>query len=90
MSIVIKNENNVFTAQGEINLRNAKILKAYIQSQFLRYERIILNINDVTKIDKEGISILTSLYYKSLNLDKSFSIVGYGCKDLYDDILMSA
>lgn len=90
MAIVIENQENVFFAKGEINQSNAKILKKYIKSQFHLFDRVVLNINDVKKIDKEGINILTSLYQTSLVNDKSFSIVGYGCKDVYDNFLMSA
>ena len=90
MAILIENQNNVVFAKGEINQLNAKILKCYIESQFHAFDRVILNINDVKKIDKEGIAILTSLYQTSLIKKKSFSIIGYGCKDIYDDFLMSA
>ena len=90
MGIVIENKANVFTAKGEINLDNARILKQFMQSQFLKHDRVVLNINDVRKIDKEGINILSSLYFTSLSRGKSFSIVGYGCKELYDDFMMSA
>ncbi|MEQ6122898.1 STAS domain-containing protein [Pseudotenacibaculum sp. MALMAid0570] len=90
MAVLIENQNNVFYAKGEINQLNAKILKMYIESQFRKFNRVILNINDVSKIDKSGISILTSLYYTSISRGKSFSIIGYGCKDIYDEFLLSA
>ena len=90
MEITIENKENVFTVKGEITLTNAQILKRYMKSQFLRHEYVVLNINDVVKIDRTGINILTSLYQTALSIGKSFSIVGYGCKDLYDEILMSA
>ena len=90
MAILIENQNNVFNVKGEINQLNAKILKSYIESQFHAYDRVVLNINDVRKIDKEGINILTSLYQVSILKKKSFSIIGYGCKDIYDEFLLSA
>ena len=90
MAVLIENQDNVLFAKGEINQFNAKILKSFIKSQFEAFDRVVLNINDVKKIDKEGINILTSLYRTSLMKNKSFSIVGYGCKDIYDDFLMSA
>ena len=90
MNITIENKDNVFTVKGEICLTNAKILKRYMRSQFLCHEYVVLNINEVEKIDRTGINILTGLYQTSLAIGKSFSIVGYGCKDLYDEILMSA
>lgn len=90
MAILIENQNNVFNVKGEINQLNAKILKSYIESQFHAYDRVVLNINDVRKIDKAGINILTSLYQVSLLKKKSFSIIGYGCKDIYDEFLLSA
>ncbi|MFD2567403.1 STAS domain-containing protein [Pseudotenacibaculum haliotis] len=90
MAILIENQKNVFNVKGEINQLNAKILKSYVESQFHAYDRVVLNINDVRKIDKAGINILTSLYKVSLLKQKSFSIIGYGCKDIYDEFLLSA
>lgn len=90
MAILIENQNNVFNIKGEINQFNAKILKSYVESQFHSFDRVVLNINDVKKIDKEGINILTSLYQVSMQKEKSFSIIGYGCKDIYDQFLLSA
>lgn len=90
MAILIENQDNLFSVKGEINKSNAVILKGYIEAQFNRYSEVTVDINNVHRIDKKGIDALTALYQSSLQRGINFRIVGDGCKDIYDDFLLSA
>lgn len=90
MAILIGNQENVFSVKGEINKTSSMVLKEYIESQFKKCSQVVMNIDQVQKIDQNGFNVLSIIYYTSLEQGKVFRITGEGCKDIYDDFLMSA
>ncbi|MFY0629596.1 MAG: STAS domain-containing protein [Flavobacteriaceae bacterium] len=90
MTLSLENQNNVFYAKGMIDEYNSEVLKRYILLQFQKNSNVTIDISGVFKIDKYGMRVLTSLYRNSLEKDKKFRIVGYGCKEIYDEFLASA
>lgn len=90
MAILIGDQDNEFSVKGEINLENSKVLKQYVEAQFRKFTKVIMNIDQVSKIDRNGISELRAMYHHSLRNGVVLMITGTGCKEIYDDFLMSA
>ncbi len=87
MAILIGDCDNVFSVKGVIDQESSKDLKVYIETQFRRFSRVIMNIDLVNKIDKNGIEFLRSIHQNSLQEGNVFTITGMGCKEIYDDFL---
>lgn len=85
MAILIGNQDNVFSVKGEIDQENSKMLKQYIESQFKRFKNVIMNIDAVSKIDKNGFRVLNEIHQQSVQQGNVFMITGTGCKEIYDD-----
>lgn len=45
---------------------------------------ITLSIQDIVSMDKYGVAAITNLHKRVLVKNKKFSIIGFGCKELYD------
>lgn len=88
MAILLDDQENKFFVKGEINRANSIIIQEYVESQFKRFSDVIMNIDLVSKIDKNGLTTLNSIYQNSLKQGKIFTITGVGCKEIYDDFLM--
>jgi anti-anti-sigma regulatory factor len=89
MAILIGEQDNVFSITGTINTENSKDLQAYIETQFKKFSNVIMNIDLVSNIDKNGVELLRSIHESSLQVGNVFTITGIGCKEIYDDFLMS-
>ena len=89
MTLSFKNQNNILYVKGMINQYNSDVLEKYILFQFQKDSNITIDISDVNKIDKYGMRVLKFLYKNSLEKGENFKIVGYGCKDIYDEFLAS-
>ena len=46
-------------------------------------ERVVINIQGLKEIDRDGVNAIAKLHNFSLNSGKKLSIVGTGCKELY-------
>lgn len=88
MAILIGDHDNEFSVKGVINQENSKDLQAYIESQFRKFSSVIMNIDLVHKIDKNGIEFLRLIHQNSLQRGHTFTITGEGCKEIYDDFHM--
>ena len=87
MNLLIKNYQGIFYVKGKIIESNSQIFNSYVQSIFNLNQSVIINVSNVSCIDKTGINVLNSLYQKSLQKGIKFTIIGYGCKEIYDEFL---
>ncbi len=85
MILKITDQNVIFMMEGPINTATSESLKTYLNSITDKYKRVTINIDKVSKIDIKGLSVLRDFYLKGLRYNRDFSIVGYGCKEIYDD-----
>ena len=44
----------------------------------------------VTEIDSDGVEALKTIYRNAISWNKPFSIIGYGCKEIYDELRLNA
>ncbi len=85
MSLKISEQNGTFFVNGKINTSTLNSFKSYFHYNLSQNNKVIMNIDNVIEIDKSGLEIIRNLNNKALLENKMFSIVGYGCKEIYDD-----
>ncbi|MFI1773136.1 hypothetical protein [Thalassobellus citreus] len=84
MDLQITNCNNFFKVKGTLNKDNLDVFKSEFKNIFNRVGTLTISIEDVESIDKFGVNALTELHQESIAKNKSLSIIGLGCKDLYN------
>ncbi|MTE26368.1 MULTISPECIES: STAS domain-containing protein [Winogradskyella] len=84
MDLQITNYNNRFQIKGTLNKLNLKTFHAHFSNIFDKLDDVLLDIESVESIDRAGVMALARLHNESITKSKRLSIVGLGCKDLYD------
>ncbi|MBT8274278.1 MAG: hypothetical protein KJO77_10755 [Bacteroidia bacterium] len=51
---------------------------------FDKFDRVVINIEELDGIDLNGVKAIVKLHNESLHRHKKLAIVGYGAKDLYN------
>ena len=83
MDLKITNYNNRFKIKGTLNKRNLKIFNAHFANIFEKEDDILLDIESIESIDRAGVMALAKLHNESITKSKRLSIIGLGCKELY-------
>ncbi len=84
MDLKITNYNNFFKIKGILNKQSIHIFQSEFQNIFEKVSMLTISIEGLESIDSHGVSALAKLHNESITKDKSLSIIGLGCKDLYD------
>jgi anti-anti-sigma regulatory factor len=84
MDLRITSCNNFFKLKGILNKENIAVFKEEFQEAFYRFNALTISVEDLESIDRSGVNALTELHSKSILQNVQLSIVGLGCKELYD------
>lgn len=84
MDLQITNYNNRFQIKGTLNKLNLKTFNAHFSNIFDKLDDVLVDIESVESIDRAGVMALAKLHNESITRSKRLSIVGLGCKELYD------
>ncbi len=84
MNLRITNFNNFIQVRGALNKKSVDAFLIEFKNIFERNTLIIMSIEELEEIDKAGVKALTQLHKESIERKKQFSIIGLGCKELYD------
>ena len=84
MDLKITKYNDLFKIEGNLNKGNIHVFLNEFQNVFEGSEKITISIEELEGIDRYGVNALAKLHNESITKHKSLSIVGLGCKDLYD------
>ncbi|WP_248722051.1 STAS domain-containing protein [Seonamhaeicola sp. ML3] len=84
MGLIINSSSNFFELAGVLNQENVVDLQRVIRKGLKKYDQLTISIEAVESIDRYGVKAIAELHDEALNNDKRLSIVGYGCKDLYN------
>ncbi|WP_179333610.1 STAS domain-containing protein [Winogradskyella costae] len=84
MDLQITNYNNRFQIKGALNKLNLKTFNAHFSNVFDKLDSILLDIEQVNNIDRAGVMALAKLHNESITKSKQLSIIGFGCKELYE------
>ena len=86
MDLEITNCNNFFKIKGHLNKRNLDVFRNAFRHIFERVNSLTISIEDIESIDRYGVIALGELHNESVAKNKSMSIIGLGCKDLYKHV----
>jgi len=84
MDLQITNYNNRFKIKGTLNKLSINTFNSYFSNIFDKMDEILINIEEIQSIDRAGVMVLAKLHNESINKSKKLSIIGLGCKELYD------
>ncbi|MBT8325543.1 MAG: hypothetical protein HKP45_01805 [Winogradskyella sp.] len=84
MTLEISHYNSYYTLKGALDKSNLKTFIKHFAGIFERNDAITLNIESLESIDRTGVMALAKLHNESITKQKKLSIIGLGCKDLYE------
>lgn len=85
MSLQISEQNGMFLLNGKINSSTLNFFNTYFDYNVSQEKSIIVNIDKVIEIDRAGLESFRNFTKNAILNHKVFSIVGNGCKEIYDD-----
>jgi anti-anti-sigma regulatory factor len=83
MDLQITSYNNRYKIKGSLNKLNITTFNDYFTNIFDKLDEILLDIESVESIDRAGVMALARLHNESIVKSKRLSIIGLGCKELY-------
>ncbi|APZ47573.1 hypothetical protein BW723_15340 [Polaribacter reichenbachii] len=84
MYLKISKKKNVYHLIGNVNTLNVPKFLNYFTTKIDKKNKITLNIEQAIEIDRNGLNAIQELMTLATSKDKNFSIVGGGCKEIYD------
>ena len=84
MALQVTLKKGTLHFEGKIISTTAKSFTNYIDYYVENFKKLIINIEEVKEIDNDGIQVITAVWQKALHRKINFSIIGFGCKDIYD------
>ncbi|MFD0990169.1 STAS domain-containing protein [Mariniflexile jejuense] len=84
MDLKISNCNNFFKIKGTLDKNNLDVFNSQFKNIFENLDVLTISIEEVESMDRLGVNALTALHKEAIAKNKSLSIIGLGCKDLYN------
>lgn len=84
MELEITSYNNFFKMKGILSKRNLEVFHKAFDNIFESVNTLTISIEHIEWMDKYGVNALAQLHYEALAKNKKMSIIGLGCKDLYE------
>lgn len=84
MILEITQANDYFKVKGNLNKNNLHIFQNTFQNIFDQLDSLVLSIEGLNSIDRYGVNAIAKLHNESLSKAKKLSIIGVGCKELYE------
>lgn len=84
MELQITNYNNFFKIKGILSKPNLSVFKNEFNNVFDKVNKLTISIEHIEWMDKHGVEALASLHAESILKNKELSIIGLGCKELYE------
>lgn len=84
MDLRITSYNNFFKLKGLLNKSTVSFLNEELEDALYKYKKLTISIEGLDDVDRYGIKALADLHAQSVKKNIQLSIVGYGCKKLFD------
>lgn len=84
MDLKISNCNNFFKIKGNLNKSNLGVFQNEFKNIFERVNALTISIEGIESMDRFGVNAIAELHKEAISKNKSLSIIGLGCKDLYN------
>ncbi len=85
MALQILEKNGTFELKGSLTSHTTKSFVNHFEHLIKALNDVTVNIDRVDVIDVRGVEALKGLLNFALISNNAFSIIGDGCKDIYDD-----
>ncbi|EGV44544.2 STAS domain-containing protein [Bizionia argentinensis JUB59] len=85
MSLIISSSKNFFDIKGTLDRNSVSMFQKEFENVFEKLQSVTINIEGLKSIDKLGVTALAKLHNEALLKKTKLSIIGFGCKELYDD-----
>ena len=85
MVLEIKQQGNEYLVEGQLTKLTSRKFQDSFQKIFEATDKLIINIQGLTEIDREGVQVIAKLHNASLSKGKKLCIIGLGCKELYQE-----
>lgn len=86
MALQITQQNGTFSLKGKLNTNTTRSFIIHFEYIIEQLQNVVVNIDDVTEIDQDGLQGIKTLKAIALRNYKLFSVIGNGCKDIYQDL----
>ena len=90
MVLEITQAHDYFKIKGHLNRKNLHIFNNTFRDVFEKLDSLVISIEGLNTIDREGVNAIAKLHNESLARHKKLSIIGLGCKELYDHFTTDA
>ena len=84
MLLDISYHNNQYILKGELTKANLSKFHHIFNGIFDALNEVVLNIENVDKIDRAGVCAIAKLHNTSLAKGKKLAIVGLGCREVVE------
>ena len=85
MALQILEQNGTFELQGSLTSATARSFIIHFEHIINKVKDVTINIDKVSTIDVNGVDALKMLITIALRSNNIFSLVGNGCKDIYEE-----
>ena len=84
MNLEITQANNFFNVKGNLDRNNIHLFKKQFRNVFEKVNSITVSIENLTSIDRYGVSAIAQLHNEALVKNKRLSIIGLGRSNIYN------
>ena len=84
MNLEITQANNFFKVKGALDRHNIHVFKKQFRNIFEKASVITVSIENLTSIDRYGVSAIAQLHNEAILKNKRLSIVGLGHTNIYN------
>lgn len=84
MELEITRANNFFKIKGVLSKRSIELFQKEFNHVFDTLSSVTISIENVEWMDRYGVKAFVKLNDEAILKNKKLSIIGFGCKDLYD------
>ncbi len=85
MALQILENNGTFNLQGSLNATTTRFFIIHFEYLINSVKDVTVDIGELKNIDSNGVEALKTLMAIALRNNNVFSVIGDGCKDIYDD-----
>nr|WP_321244884.1 hypothetical protein [uncultured Psychroserpens sp.] len=84
MNLEITFANNFFNVKGVLDRNNIHVFKKHFKNVFNNTNGITISIENLSSIDRYGVSAIAQLHNEAIVKSKRLSIIGLGQNSLYN------
>ena len=84
MDFEITKYNNFFKLSGVFNRRSLPLFQSEFEHVFDKLDKLTISLENLENIDRYGVMAIAKLNNEAITKQKSLSIIGFGCKEVFE------